>query len=328
TIAGLLVSPQGTRVQLPALTTEPPGVHRQVTRMAAELEVTPHRSRRFLISNADRSIGAFLSGEMLRRFGSAGLQNRSVDCEFHGSAGQSFGAFLTSGVTFRLTGEANDYVGKGMSGGVVAVTAGYDASRRGDVLVGNTVLYGATSGELYIAGRAGERFAVRNSGALAVVEGIGQHGCEYMTAGIVLALRPVGTNFGSGMTGGLAYCLKETLAHVPYNREFVTEAHLEEQEELWLRRVLREHLRLTGSALAEQLLRARLPLPLTRVQPVKLPASIAHTWAETLARYERRPTAVELPTRSVWDGWLPGLRRSIRWPWSREENEDQTLASD
>jgi len=327
-ISGLLESPRETRIQLPNLTTEPAGVHRQVTRIAAELEVTPHRSRTFSISNSDRSTGATLSGELLRRFGNAGLEDKSVDCEFHGSAGQSFGAFLTSGVTFRLKGEANDCVGKGLSGGVVAVSAGYDASRRGDVLVGNTVLYGATSGELYVAGRAGERFAVRNSGALAVVEGIGQHGCEYMTAGVVLALGPVGTNFGSGMTGGLAYCLKDAVARMPYNREFVMHAHLDEQEELWLRRVLREHLRLTGSAIGEQLLRARLPLPLARVQPVKLPTSIAHTWAETLARYERRQAGTELPMRSVWDGWLPGLRRSIRWPWSREENEERSLTPD
>src|SRR5205807_540083 len=128
----------------------------------------------------------------------------NVDCEFIGTAGQSFGAFLLPGVTLRLTGEANDYVGKGLCGGTVAVSAGEEASLRGDVLAGNTVLYGATSGELFIAGRAGERFAVRNSGALAVVEGTGQHACEYMTAGIALMIGPIGNNLGAGMTGGLA----------------------------------------------------------------------------------------------------------------------------
>ena len=131
-----------------------------------------------------------------------------VECEFFGTAGQSFGAFLISGANFRLTGEANDYVGKGLCGGSIAITAQAEASERGDVLVGNTVLYGATSGELFVAGRAGERFAVRNSGALAVVEGVGRHGCEYMTAGVVVILGPAGANLGAGMTGGLAYLLR------------------------------------------------------------------------------------------------------------------------
>ena len=111
-----------------------------------------------------------------------------LDFEFTGIAGQSFGAFLIPGANFRLTGEANDYVGKGLCGGSIAISTGAEASERGDVLVGNTVLYGATSGELFVAGSAGERFAVRNSGALAVVEGVGRHGCEYMTAGVVLIL--------------------------------------------------------------------------------------------------------------------------------------------
>ena len=116
--------------------------------------------------------------------------------------------FSTSGITLKLSGEANDYVGKGLSGGTIVIRAGHNASKRGDVLAGNTVLYGATSGQLFIAGQAGERFAVRNSGAVAVVEGVGQHGCEYMTGGIVAVLGPIGLNFGSGMTGGLAYILR------------------------------------------------------------------------------------------------------------------------
>src|SRR5207247_675650 len=145
--------------------------------------------------------------EWLSRFGVMPLSGEKHEAAFRGVAGQSFGAFLVSGITLRLTGEANDYVGKGLSGGTIAVTAGPRASRRGDVLVGNTVLYGATSGQLYVAGRAGERFAVRNSGALAVVEGTGQHACEYMPAGIVLLLVSAGLNLGSGMTGGLAYLL-------------------------------------------------------------------------------------------------------------------------
>ncbi|HEV2962770.1 MAG TPA: glutamate synthase large subunit, partial [Candidatus Angelobacter sp.] len=164
------------------------------------------------ITNADLSVGAHLSGEVLRRWGRVPDHYESLDFEFRGVSGQSFGAFLVSGISFRLWGEANDYVGKGLSGGSISISAGREASGRGDVLAGNTILYGATSGELYIAGRAGERFAVRNSGALAVVEGLGDHGCEYMTGGVVLVLGPTGMNFGSGMTGGLAYVLAEHVA--------------------------------------------------------------------------------------------------------------------
>ena len=144
-------------------------------------------------------------------------------------------------------GEANDYVGKSLSGGTIAITAGEEASLRGDVLAGNTLLYGATSGELYVAGRVGERFAVRNSGALAVVEGVGQHGCEYMTAGVAVILGPAGMNLGAGMTGGLAYLLRDSIGGYGYNQHSVRLAPIEVREEVWLRRVLRKHLRLTGS---------------------------------------------------------------------------------
>ena len=132
-------------------------------------------------------IGAHLSGEVLRQQLTPGAE-APAKYEFVGSAGQTFGGFLVDGLNFRLLGEANDYVGKSLSGGTISITAGPEASTRGDVLAGNTLLYGATSGELYISGRVGERFAVRNSGALAVVEGVGQHGCEYMTAGVAVIL--------------------------------------------------------------------------------------------------------------------------------------------
>ncbi len=173
-----------------------------------------------------------------------------------GSAGQSFGAFLAEGVTLKLSGEANDYVGKGLSGGTISISAGTAASRRGDVLAGNTVLYGATSGQLYVAGRAGERFAVRNSGALAVVEGVGQHGCEYMTGGIVVVLGPLGLNFGSGMTGGLAYVLRAEAEEV-LHREFVVLSETEAREQAWLRRVLEAHQHFTASPRAARLLSRR-----------------------------------------------------------------------
>jgi glutamate synthase domain-containing protein 2/glutamate synthase domain-containing protein 3 len=184
------------------------------------------------ICNADRSVGAHLSGYILRRTNFDGLAGKNVQCEFRGSAGQSFGAFLISGLRFKLFGDANDYVGKSLSGGTIAVSAGAAAAQRGDVLAGNTVLYGATSGKLFIAGRVGERFAVRNSGALAVVEGVGHHGCEYMTAGVVIILGPAGMNLGSGMTGGLTYILRDALHDENYNREFVRAAEIGESEEV------------------------------------------------------------------------------------------------
>ncbi len=158
------------------------------------------------VRNVDRSVGANASGLITKVHGPEGLADGTVQFELRGSAGQSFGAFLAPGVALTLRGESNDYVCKGMSGGRVVVTTtepGYQ--ERGDILVGNTVLYGATGGELFVAGRAGERFAVRNSGARAVVEGLGAHGCEYMTSGVVVVLGAVGENFAAGMTGGVAY---------------------------------------------------------------------------------------------------------------------------
>ena len=246
----------------------------------------------FPIQNSDRSVGAYLSGHILRRTSFAGLGDQQQEVKFSGTAGQSFGAFLIGGLTFRLDGEANDYVGKGLSGGTIAISAGADASRRGDLLVGNTVLYGATSGELYVSGRAGERFAVRNSGALTVVEGVGHHACEYMTAGVVIILGPTGMNLGSGMTGGLVYVLKDLLATGGYNREFVHCANAcgptAPGEEASLRRALEEHVRQTSSPRAMRLLEAKGPLPLLRLEPVHLPCSLAQTWSPLLERWEKR----------------------------------------
>jgi glutamate synthase (NADPH/NADH) large chain len=239
----------------------------------------------------------------MRRRAHGGWLDQQFTQEFVGSAGQSFGAFLADGVTLKLSGEANDYVGKGLSGGTIAISAGSAASRRGDVLAGNTVLYGATSGQLYIAGRAGERFAVRNSGALSVVEGVGQHGCEYMTGGVVLVLGPLGLNFGSGMTGGLAYVMHAEAEDV-LHREFVALADIEADEQLWLRRVLEAHQHFTASPRAARLLSRRGALPLVRVQPVHLQGTIADTWRPVLERLRRLPqgepllVAPELPAIS------------------------------
>jgi glutamate synthase domain-containing protein 3 len=246
------------------------------------------------IHNSDRSVGAGLSGELMRRRSHDMPSDGEITQAFDGSAGQSFGAFLAEGVTLKLTGEANDYVGKGLSGGTISVGAGSAASRRGDVLAGNTVLYGATSGQLYIAGRAGERFAVRNSGALAVVEGVGQHGCEYMTGGVVLVLGPLGLNFGSGMTGGLAYVLRAEAEDV-LNRDFVTIHDVEAEEEASLRRVLEEHLQFTGSPRASRLLSRRNGLPFVRVQPVHLQASVTDTWKPILAGFRLREATLVAP---------------------------------
>ncbi len=255
------------------------------------------------IHNSDRSVGTGLSGELMRRRAHGGWLDQQFTQEFVGSAGQSFGAFLADGVTLKLSGEANDYVGKGLSGGTIAISAGSAASRRGDVLAGNTVLYGATSGQLYIAGRAGERFAVRNSGALSVVEGVGQHGCEYMTGGVVLVLGPLGLNFGSGMTGGLAYVMHAEAEDV-LHREFVALADIEADEQLWLRRVLEAHEHFTASPRAARLLSRRGAPPLVRVQPVHLQGTIADTWRPVLERLRRLPqgepllVAPELPAIS------------------------------
>jgi len=283
----------------PASPREPDsGLHVELSALAGELDTLSTRGHSFRITNSDRAIGAHLSGEVLRRRNGADIAG-VIASEFTGTAGQSFGAFLIPGVKFRLLGEANDYVGKGLSGGTLAITAGDEASLRGDVLVGNTVLYGATSGELYVAGRAGERFAVRNSGALAVVEGVGQHGCEYMTAGVVAILGPAGMNLGAGMTGGVAYALRDSLAGHGYNSHSVRVQPLEVREELWLRMLLRRHLRHTGSPRALQLLRSDASLPLLRVEPLRPPCSITETWNGALAQLRRQEIASIEPVQDV-----------------------------
>jgi glutamate synthase (NADPH/NADH) large chain len=159
------------------------------------------------VLNVNRTVGAMLSGEVAKRYGHAGLPEDTISLRFTGNAGQSFGAFVARGVSLTLTGDANDYVGKGLSGGRVVVRQPPQARRdpTQNIIVGNTVLYGAIAGEAYFEGVAGERFAVRNSGAVAVVEGVGDHGCEYMTGGVVVVLGDTGRNFAAGMSGGIAY---------------------------------------------------------------------------------------------------------------------------
>ena len=161
------------------------------------------------IRNVNRTVGTILGHEVTKRYKGEGLPDGTIDFTFTGSAGQSFGAFVPRGVTLRLEGDANDYVGKGLSGGRLVVrpdrAATFDASEQ--IIAGNTIGYGATAGQIFLSGRAGERFCVRNSGASAVVEGVGDHACEYMTGGVVVVLGPTGRNVAAGMSGGYAFVL-------------------------------------------------------------------------------------------------------------------------
>jgi glutamate synthase (NADPH) large chain len=210
------------------------------------------------IRNVDRTVGAMLSGEIARKHGSKGLEPGSIHFRFKGSAGQSFGAFLSPGVTLELEGDSNDYVGKGLSGGRIIVYPPRNSSflPEENILIGNVVLYGATSGEAFFNGRAGERFAVRNSGATAIVEGVGDHGCEYMTKGLAIILSDTGKNFAAGMTGGLAYVLDETgeFQKVRCNRASVDLDPLEEKDCEDLRFWIARHAELTGSPRANWIL--------------------------------------------------------------------------
>lgn len=211
------------------------------------------------ILNTDRSVGALLSGEIARRHGDQGLAADPIRLHFAGTAGQSFGVWNAGGVELTLIGDANDYVGKGMAGGriVIAPPVGSAFSSHEATIIGNTCLYGATGGKLFAAGRAGERFAVRNSGAIAIVEGIGDNGCEYMTGGIVCVLGRTGINFGAGMTGGFAYVLDELNDfNQRVNREMVEVLSVGDLpiHEEHLRGLMTEHAQLTHSARAENIL--------------------------------------------------------------------------
>jgi glutamate synthase (ferredoxin) len=210
------------------------------------------------IRNANRTVGTILGSEVTRRYGAEGLPDDTIKIRFTGSAGQSFGAFLPKGITLTLEGDANDYFGKGLSGGrlVVFPPAAATFPAEENIIVGNVVLYGATSGETFIRGVAGERFAVRNSGAIAVVEGVGDHGCEYMTGGRVVVLGRTGRNFAAGMSGGIAYVLDEAGDFAQRcNLEMVDlEALEDDQESEFLRDLISRHMRLTKSVRAQRIL--------------------------------------------------------------------------
>jgi glutamate synthase domain-containing protein 3 len=245
------------------------------------------------IRNVHRTVGAMMSGEIARRYGSEGLPDDTISIEFAGSAGQSFGAFLAKGVTLRLEGDANDYVGKGLSGGKLVVYPPHTSSflPEHNILVGNTVLYGATSGEAYFNGVAGERFAVRNSGATTVVEGVGDHGCEYMTKGTVVILGNTGKNFAAGMSGGIAYVFDEQgeFLETRCNRAGVDLDPIFDVEDIQLlERLIAKHIEYTGSPRGKWILEnwaAMLP---------KFIKVFPHEYKRVLG-IERKPAAEKMP---------------------------------
>ena len=213
---------------------------------------------KFQIKNTDRSVGAILSNEISKIYGAQGLPEDTILIDFEGSAGQSFGAFATNGLSFKIHGNCNDYLGKGLSGGKLIIKVPPTATFKPEenIIIGNVALYGAITGQAYINGIAGERFGVRNSGATAVVEGIGDHGCEYMTGGTVVVLGKTGRNFAAGMSGGVAYVFDKNkqFKNGLCNMEMVELETLEVQDFTDLRRLIKNHSLFTNSPLAKSLL--------------------------------------------------------------------------
>jgi len=248
-------------------------------------------------------VGARLSGAIVRRWGPKGLPDNTVSLILKGSAGQSLGAFLTHGVTLRVQGDANDYLGKSMSGGriIVVPPARSRMVPHENVIAGNVVLYGATGGEIYINGLAGERFGVRNSGACAVVEGVGDHGCEYMTGGMVAVLGPTGNNFAAGMSGGIAYVYDESgLFDTRCNLDMVDLESVHTRDDAGaLRQLLEDHVKYTGSARARTILRnweTHLPY-FVKVMPIDYRRAL-----ERMRREVRREDETVSATQEVYDG--------------------------
>jgi glutamate synthase (NADPH/NADH) large chain len=209
------------------------------------------------IRNVNRTTGTMLGSRLTRKYGGAGLPDDTIRLKFTGSAGQSFGAFVPTGITLRLEGDANDYFGKGLSGGTLVLrpprTSQFVAEH--NVIAGNVILYGATAGNVFIRGIVGERFCVRNSGAIAVVEGVGDHACEYMTGGRAVILGPTGRNFAAGMSGGFAYVWDpDHTLFLRMNRDMVDIDQLDDEDVDWLRGIITQHLETTGSEVAERVL--------------------------------------------------------------------------
>ena len=234
---------------------------RSTTPLIADAEAALERKEpvrlAYDIRNTNRTVGTMLGSELTRRWGGEGLPDGTIDVTFRGSAGQSFGAFVPQGITLRLEGDANDYFGKGLSGGTLVLrpprTARFVAEE--NVIAGNVILYGATAGAVFIRGVVGERFCVRNSGATAVVEGVGDHACEYMTGGRAVILGPTGRNFAAGMSGGYAYVWDpDRSLFQRMNHEMVDIDPLDDEDADWLRGIITLHLEATGSEVAERIL--------------------------------------------------------------------------
>ena len=237
------------------------------------------------VRNSDRTLGTMLSSTVAKRRGGSALADDTIKVNLTGSAGQSFGAFLAKGITLHLTGEANDYVGKGLSGGKIMIETPLEVSYtpNQNILIGNVALYGATSGEVYINGAAGERFAVRNSGVLSVVEGVGDHGCEYMTGGVVVVLGKTGKNFAAGMSGGEAFVWDETGGfETKVNAERVRLEPLENERDVrMVKQLLENHALYTNSSKAEEILGA------WREHQTRFVKVMPEAYAEAVARLER-----------------------------------------
>ncbi|NQT26466.1 glutamate synthase large subunit, partial [candidate division KSB1 bacterium] len=260
-------------------------------------------SLEFPIRNVHRTIGAQISGEVVKKYGSSGLPEDTIQIQFNGSVGQSFGAFLVPGISMTVRGDVNDYVGKGMSGGRVIIVPPENSTFRPheNIIAGNVVFYGATGGEVYIHGVAGERFCVRNSGAKAVVEGVGDHGCEYMTGGIVVVIGPTGKNFAAGMSGGIAYVFDETeLFDTRCNLDMVDlESVWAKEDRIQLKTMLENHVQYTGSSRAMMILdswEAYLPL-FVKVMPIDYKQVL-----ERMKLKEERDKQTVSATEEVYDG--------------------------
>jgi len=253
------------------------------------------------IANVNRTIGAILSNHIVCKYGPKGLPDETLEIIFHGSAGQSFGAFLAPGVTLRLIGEGNDYLGKGLSGGRIVVQTPQNSPfiAHENIIVGNTLLYGATAGEVFINGMAGERFAVRNSGATAVVEGLGDHGCEYMTGGVVVVLGQTGCNFAAGMSGGIAYALDEMqLFDTLCNLDMVElESVWQNDDKELLHDLVKQHLKWTNSQRAKYILNAWPDMvgKFVKVMPIDYRLSL-----EKMRAAEQRDTETTPATEEVF----------------------------
>ena len=259
----LVIPPRAERVQTYCCITQDHGLeraldHQIIAQAQPAIDHGEPVEINLPVSNSNRTVGAMLSGRVAQKYGEAGLPDATIKINLEGSGGQSFGAFLSPGVSINLAGDTNDYMGKGIGGGRIVIVPPADSGfvPEDNIIIGNVALYGATGGDVFIRGRAGERFAVRNSGARAVVEGLGDHGCEYMTGGVVAVIGSAGRNFGAGMSGGIAFVYDpDRDFHIRFNNGMADLENLEAPEDIdLLHQLLSEHLDRTGSGPAERIL--------------------------------------------------------------------------